>query len=57
MGHHLHTLLLRHCQPDRTIDTAKTAGKQEDRKAPRRIRLRLKDKITALGQDRASVTQ
>lgn len=57
MKNHLDTLRLRHRRLDRLIDTTKAAGKQEELKTLKRIRLHLKDRITALRQRRASVTQ
>ncbi|NMW30886.1 DUF465 domain-containing protein [Altererythrobacter sp. RZ02] len=57
MKNHLDKLRLRHRRLDRLIDTTKAAGKQEELKTLKRIRLNLKDRITALRQSRASVTQ
>lgn len=57
MKNHLNKLSLRHRQLDRKIDTTKAAGMQEELKALKRLRLNLKDRITALKQSRTSVTQ
>ena len=45
MRNYLKTLRLRHRRIDRLIDTSKAAGKQEDIKLLKQIRLRLKDRI------------
>lgn len=57
MKNHLNKLSLRHRQLDRKIDTTQAAGMQEELKALKRLRLNLKDRITALKQSRTSVTQ
>lgn len=45
MRNYLKKLRLRHRRLDRLIDTSKAAGKQEDIKLLKQIRLRLKDRI------------
>lgn len=45
MQNYLKKLRLRHRRLDRLIDTTKAAGKQEDVKILKQIRLRLKDRI------------
>lgn len=48
MKTYLERLTLRHRRIDRLIDTTKAAGKQEDLKLLKRIRLRLRDEIAEL---------
>lgn len=47
MNGYLKKLRLRHRRIDRLIDTSKAAGKQEEVKILKRIRLQLKDRIAA----------
>ncbi|WP_196793219.1 DUF465 domain-containing protein [Erythrobacter litoralis] len=47
MQDYLDRLRRRHRRLDRLIDTSKALGKQEELKALKRIRLRLKDQIAA----------
>ncbi len=48
MNTHLDRLTKRHRRLDRLIDTSKAAGKQEDLKLLKRVRLRLRDEIAEL---------
>jgi len=48
MKPYLHKLMREHQQIDRLIATSKSSGKAEHLKMLKRLRLRLKDKITAL---------
>ena len=48
MTNRLNKLRLRHRRIDRLIDTSKSAGKQEEVKVLKRIRLQLKDRIAEL---------
>ncbi|GAA4644328.1 hypothetical protein GCM10023115_22880 [Pontixanthobacter gangjinensis] len=57
MNNYLKKLQLRHRRIDRLIDTSKSAGKQEEVKALKRIRLQIKDRITELQPGRQSVPQ
>ncbi|MGB7409296.1 MAG: hypothetical protein WA908_12400 [Pontixanthobacter sp.] len=45
MHNYLKQLRYRHRRLDRLIDTSKAAGKQDDIKLLKRLRLKLKDKI------------
>ncbi|WP_164931268.1 hypothetical protein [Erythrobacter sp. HKB08] len=47
MEGYISKLRRRHRRLDRLIDTSKAAGKQEDVKILKRIRLKLKDRIVA----------
>lgn len=57
MNNYLKKLQLRHRRIDRLIDTSKSAVKQEEVKALKRIRLQIKDRITELQPGRQSVPQ
>ena len=46
MNHHLEDLKKRHRRLNRLIDTCKSAGRELEMKQLKRIRLRLKDKIS-----------
>ena len=46
MNHHLEELKRRHRRLNRLIDTCKSAGRELEMKQLKRIRLRLKDKIS-----------
>ena len=52
MKGHIDRLRQRHRRIDRLIDTTKAAGRQEEVKTLKRIRLRLKDRIATLGRTR-----
>lgn len=55
MDKHLEQLRRRHRRIDRLIDTTKRASRQEDLKILKRIRLRLRDRITSLQRNRTPV--
>ena len=57
MQNYLKKLRLRHRRIDRLIDTSKSAGKQEEVKTLKRIRLQLKDRIAALQARKEPATQ
>lgn len=48
MNNYLKKLQLRHRRIDRLIDTSKAAGKQEEVKTLKRIRLQIKDRIAEM---------
>lgn len=55
MDKHLEQLRRRHRRIDRLIDTTKRASRQEDLKILKRIRLRLRDRITSLQRNQIPV--
>jgi uncharacterized protein YdcH (DUF465 family) len=48
MNSYIEALVKRHRRLNRLIDNCKTAGRQEEIKVLKRIRLKLKDKIAAV---------
>lgn len=57
MYNYLRKLRLRHRRLDRLIDTSKAAGKQEEVKLLKQIRLRLKDRIAEVEARRGPIPQ
>ena len=57
MNNYLKKLQLRHRRIDRLIDTSKSAGKQEEVKILKRVRLQIKDRIADLQMSTESAIQ